>query len=95
MTMLNLKRLLRRNKSVLAQARGEAVYLPGYIVPQALAQVWGVAVMPYKSAAQRGYFHTAAGRKAVGAKVVEDFDKESKGQRNLPKHVKPKRKAKR
>jgi len=51
--------------------------------------------MPYKSAAQRGYFHTAAGRKTVGAKVVADFDKASKGQSNLPKHVKPKRKAKR
>lgn len=41
MTMFNLKGLLRRNKSVSAQAPGEAVYLPGYILPQALVRVCG------------------------------------------------------
>jgi hypothetical protein len=46
--------------------------------------------MPYVSKAQQGYFHTAAGRKKVGAKVVAEFDAASKGKsyRKLPKHVK-------
>jgi hypothetical protein len=47
--------------------------------------------MPYKSQAQRGYFHTKAGMKKVGAAVVAEFDAASKGKR-LPKKVK-KRKA--
>lgn len=43
--------------------------------------------MPYLSAAQRGWAHTAAGTKALGgpAKVAE-WDASSKGKK-LPKHV--------
>ncbi len=42
--------------------------------------------MPYVSKAQQGYFHTH--KKEIGAKVVAEFDKASKGEKNLPKHVK-------
>jgi len=44
--------------------------------------------MPYVSKAQQGYFHTH--KKEIGAKVVEEFDKASKGEANLPEHVKGK-----
>lgn len=40
--------------------------------------------MPYKSEAQRRYFH--AHKKELGAKVVEEFDQASKGLK-LPAHV--------
>lgn len=43
--------------------------------------------MPYKSKAQQGYFHAQKGKK-VPADVVEEFDKASRGQHGLPKHVK-------
>ena len=42
--------------------------------------------MPYVSKAQQGYFHTH--RKEIGAKVVAEFDKASKGEKGLPEHVK-------
>jgi hypothetical protein len=42
--------------------------------------------MPYESKAQRGLFHSK--NAPVSKKVVEEFDKASKGQKNLPEHVK-------
>ena len=42
--------------------------------------------MLYVSKAQQGYFHTH--KKEIGAKVVEEFDKTSKGESDLPEHVK-------
>jgi hypothetical protein len=49
--------------------------------------------MPYKSKAQQGYFHTAAGKAKVGAAVVKEFDAASRGHsyRKLPKHVSKRR----
>lgn len=45
--------------------------------------------MPYKSEAQRKFFHSAGAKKAgITPKDVMKWDKESKGQKNLPKHVK-------
>ncbi len=41
--------------------------------------------MPYKSAAQRGLFHSK--NSPVSAKVVAEFDRASKGQKGLPQHV--------
>ena len=49
--------------------------------------------MPYKSKAQERWAHTAEGRKALGEKGVEEFDKASKGL-NLPEHSKPQAKGK-
>ena len=50
--------------------------------------------MPYASAAQRGWAHTAAGTKALGgAAKVREWDSASRGMK-LPKHVKPKTKSK-
>jgi hypothetical protein len=37
--------------------------------------------MPYKSDAQRRFAHTKAGMKAMGKKVVKEFDKASKGKK--------------
>jgi hypothetical protein len=45
--------------------------------------------MPYKSEAQRGYFH--AHEKELGAKTVKHWDKASKGKK-LPAKVKKKKK---
>ena len=44
--------------------------------------------MPYKSKAQQGYMHAAAQRGGVPKAVVADFDKASKGRKDLPEHVK-------
>lgn len=41
--------------------------------------------MPYKSDAQRKFFHAAEERGGVPAKTVEEFDKASKGKK-LPEH---------
>lgn len=46
--------------------------------------------MPYKSKAQRGYMHAAADRGDVPRKVVEEFDRESKGKK-LPERAKKKK----
>jgi len=47
--------------------------------------------MPYKSEAQRKFFHTAtARRKGITKKTVKEFDKASKGKR-LPKRSKKKK----
>lgn len=43
--------------------------------------------MPYKSDAQRKYFHYAEGKGKISSKVVKEFDKASKGM-SLPEHVK-------
>ena len=43
--------------------------------------------MPYKSDAQRRYFHAAASRGEITRKTVKEFDKASKGKR-LPEKVK-------
>ena len=48
--------------------------------------------MPYTSKAQQGYFHTH--EKEIGPKVVKEFDKASKGSKNLPEHVNKKGKMK-
>lgn len=48
--------------------------------------------MPYKSKAQQGFFHTH--EKEIGKKTVEEWDKASKGEKNLPEHVKPQKKQK-
>ena len=42
--------------------------------------------MPYKSEAQRGYFHAAEKRGDISSKTVAEFDRASKG-RKLPKRV--------
>lgn len=42
--------------------------------------------MPYKSAAQRGFFHANVGKKGITQKVVNEFDAASKGMK-LPQHV--------
>lgn len=45
--------------------------------------------MPYASAAQRRFFHSKGAAKAgLSATEVAKFDEESKGQKNLPEHVK-------
>lgn len=43
--------------------------------------------MPYKSDAQRKYFHAAEARGEIEPKVVKEFDKASKGKK-LPEHAK-------
>lgn len=44
--------------------------------------------MPYKSAAQRGFFHSPAAAKAGITKAdVAKWDTASKGMRHLPEHV--------
>jgi len=43
--------------------------------------------MPYKSDAQRKYFHYAESKGKISPKVVKEFDKASKG-KSLPEHVK-------
>ena len=40
--------------------------------------------MPYKSQAQRNYFHAAARRGEISQSVVKEFDRASKGKK-LPK----------
>lgn len=44
-------------------------------------------MMPYKSKAQERWAHTPEGRKALGAKAIEEFDNASKGKK-LPERVK-------
>ncbi len=46
--------------------------------------------MPYKSDAQRKYFHAAEARGEISKKTVDEFDKTSKGKK-LPKKLKPKK----
>lgn len=50
--------------------------------------------MPYSSKAQQGYFH--ANKAKIGVKVVAESDRASKGDTDLPEHVKktPKKKKK-
>jgi hypothetical protein len=43
--------------------------------------------VPYKSDAQRRYFHYAEEKGKISSKVVKEFDKASKG-KSLPEHVK-------
>lgn len=43
--------------------------------------------MPYKSDAQRRFFHAAQARGDISAKTVEEFDSASKGMK-LPEKVK-------
>jgi hypothetical protein len=47
--------------------------------------------MPYKSAQQRKWAHTKAGKKALGVAKVKEYDKASKGKK-LPKKAKKKKK---
>lgn len=48
--------------------------------------------MPYKSDAQRKFFHTDAAKKSgISAKTVKEYDKKSKGKK-LPEKKKPKKK---
>lgn len=47
--------------------------------------------MPYKSGSQRGKMHAMAERGEISKKVVKEFDRESKGQKDLPEHVKKKK----
>jgi len=49
--------------------------------------------MPYASRAQQGYFHAAMERGEMSPKVVKEFDRASKGRKNLPYHVKKQKKA--
>ena len=50
--------------------------------------------MPYKSDAQRRFFHSAGAKKAgLTPEEVAKWDVESKGQKNLPEEVKPKKKS--
>lgn len=50
--------------------------------------------MPYKSDAQRRYFHAAEARGDISPKTVKEFDRASKG-KELPEKVKQKHKFKR
>ncbi|MFL6427790.1 MAG: hypothetical protein ACJ71S_06060 [Acidobacteriaceae bacterium] len=43
-------------------------------------------LMPYASKAQQGYFN--ANRRKLGNKLVNEFNQASKGQKDLPEHVK-------
>lgn len=43
--------------------------------------------MPYKSDAQRRFFHAAEARGEISHKTVKEFDRASKGKK-LPEHVK-------
>lgn len=43
--------------------------------------------MPFKSNAQRKFFHAAEERGEISKKTVDEFDKSSKG-RQLPEYVK-------
>jgi hypothetical protein len=45
--------------------------------------------MPYKSEAQRKFFHAAEARGDISPKTVKEFDKASKGKK-LPKKAKKK-----
>lgn len=47
--------------------------------------------MPYKSKAQERWAHTPAGKAALGAKGVKEFDQASKGKK-LPERAKSKAK---
>ena len=47
--------------------------------------------MPYKSAKQRAFFHTATGMKKVGAAKVAEFDAASKGMQLPEKAIFPKK----
>jgi hypothetical protein len=43
--------------------------------------------MPYKSEAQRRFFHSAGAKKAgISSRVVKEFDNASKGQ-HVPEHM--------
>lgn len=46
--------------------------------------------MPYKSEAQRRFFNSPAGKRKLGKAEVEEWNKESKGQKNLPEKVEDK-----
>lgn len=46
--------------------------------------------MPYKSEAQRKFFNSPAGKRKIGKAEVEEWNKESKGQKNLPEKVEDK-----
>ena len=46
--------------------------------------------MPYKSEAQRKFFNSPAGQRKIGKAEVEEWNKESKGQKNLPEKVEDK-----
>jgi len=49
--------------------------------------------MPYKSSAQRRFFHSAGAKKAgITPNEVKDFDSASKG-KDLPEHVEAKKRA--
>jgi hypothetical protein len=53
-----------------------------------------VITIPYKSDAQRKFFHTAGAKKAgITAKEVSEFDKASKGKK-LPEKIKSKKHSK-
>ena len=43
--------------------------------------------MPYKSEAQRKFFNSPTGKEKLGEEEVEKWNKESKGQKNLPEKV--------
>ena len=47
--------------------------------------------MPYKSAKQRAFFHTATGMKKIGAAKVAEFDAASKGMKLSEAAVFPKK----
>ena len=46
--------------------------------------------MPYKSEAQKKFFNSPAGKRKIGKAEVEEWNKESKGQKNLPEKVEDK-----
>ena len=46
--------------------------------------------MPYVSQAQRGKFHELEKEGKISPSVVNEWDKASKGMKNLPKHVQKK-----
>ena len=50
--------------------------------------------MPAKSKAQLGWVNSPEGRKALGKKGVAEWNASTKGKKNLPERVAPKKKKK-
>lgn len=49
--------------------------------------------MPYASKAQQGYFHAHKAELEKQGVDVHEWDEASKGEHDLPEHVKPKKKS--
>ena len=47
--------------------------------------------MPYVSRSQQKFFHTAAGKRKIGARKVKQWDRETKNYKRLPARAKRRR----